>query len=128
MSARRVKDEMEGVNLLDLAPFRLAEWELVDDAVVLTRPKPSGFRPSTWVDWISYAMSMRKIRLDAFGSFSWQQLERNRTVRDVAKELRRHFGEEIEPAEERLGHFVRLLRREKLLGYPEWDERPTEQL
>ena len=29
-----------------------------------------------------------------------------------------------EPAEERLGHMVRLLRQEGLLAYPEWDPVP----
>ena len=37
----------------------------------------------------------------------------------------RNFGEEVEPAEERVGQLIRMLRRERLLAYPGWDPAPT---
>jgi hypothetical protein len=119
---RRPKKNLEAVNLLDLAPFRLAEWQDVDDRKVLERPRPRGYGVSTWRDWVAFHLSMRHIRLDDFGSRAWSLFDGRRTVRQAAAELRQQFGDEIEPAEERLGEFVRQLRRECLLGYPGFDD------
>jgi len=126
MIGRRKKSELEGVNLLDLAPFRRAPWKESEGGVVLERPRPCGYGFSTWHDWLAFHLSMRHLRLDAFGSRAWMLLDGSRTVRQAAAELRRHFGAEIEPAEERLGEFVRRLRRECLFGYPGFDEPPAE--
>jgi hypothetical protein len=38
--------------------------------------------------------------------------------------MRGEFGEQVEPAEERVGHLIRMLRREHLLAYPGWDPVP----
>jgi len=118
----RGKDaELEGVNLLTLAPYRLARWEEVDGRVVVLRPKPTtgGLRGA--VDRMLHKLSTPRIRLDEIGSFAWIQLDGNRTVGEVANLLRKEFGERVEPAEERLGHLVWLMRREGFLAYPGWD-------
>jgi len=122
---RREKAELEAVNLLDLVPFRVAPWKEADGRVVLERPRPCGYGPATWKDWLAFHGSMRYIRLDEFGSRAWSLFDGRRSVRQAGSELRQHFGEEIAPAEERLGEFVRQLRRECLLGYPGWDEPPV---
>jgi hypothetical protein len=51
-------------------------------------------------------------------------MDGHRTVSEVADLLRRSFGERVDPADERLGHLIWLLRREGLLGYHGWDEVP----
>lgn len=113
-------DPLAGVNLLDLAPRRLAGWtEAEDGRVVLERPRPPGRAPRHWPEWLRYVMASRKIRLDRAGSFAWLQMDGRRTVGEVAGLMRGELGEEIEPAEERLGRLVKLLRREDLLTYPE---------
>jgi hypothetical protein len=120
---RRAREkELEGVDLMGLAPFRLADWEEVDGRVVLVRPPPRtpGLRGS--VDRVLHRLSANRIRLDDLGSFAWHHLDGERTVGDVADLLRAEFGERVDPAEERLGHMVRLMRREGFLGYPGWDD------
>ncbi len=74
------------------------------------------------VDRMLSAMSARRIRLDAVGSFAWASLDGTRTVRDVAQLLKKEFGEKVEPAEDRLATLVRVMRREGLLAYPGWDD------
>lgn len=113
----------EWVNLLELTPQRVASWKEVEGRVVLERPRPPR-RLAALGAWISYWLSARQIRLDELGSRAWRSLDGSRSVRQVAQELRREFGEAAEPAEERLGSFVRMLRREGMLVYPEWDEVP----
>jgi hypothetical protein len=122
-SRRRNRErELEGVNLLDLAPLRLADWEEVEGRVVVIRPEPVTRGLRGWLDRLLHSMSASRIRLDEVGSLAWLKLDGERTVAEVAELLRQRFGERVEPAEERLGHLVRVLRREGFLTYPGWDQ------
>lgn len=114
--------ELEGVNLMGLAPFRRADWEEKEERVVLLRPEPttSGFRGL--MDRFFHRMSASRIRLDEVGSFAWLHLDGERTVGEVAEFLSKEFGERVAPVEERLAHLIWMLRKEKLLGYPGWDD------
>jgi len=119
---RSRETELEGVNLLGLAPHRVAEWEEVDGRIVLIRPEPDtrGFRGL--MDRFFHKMSARRIRLDEVGTFAWKLFDGKRTVAEIGDAMRREFGERVEPAEERLGRLVWLMRREGFLGYPGWDD------
>jgi len=48
-------------------------------------------------------------------------MDGKRTAGEVAVLLREAFGESVEPVEERLGHLIRVMRKEGLLAYPGWD-------
>jgi hypothetical protein len=43
-------------------------------------------------------------------------------VGKIAQLAREHFGEVVEPAEERVGRLVLMFRREDLVAYPGLDE------
>ena len=118
----RRPDELESVNLLEMAPVRLADWKERGDRVVVVRPRPTRSGVSGMIDRVLYLMSARRIRMDELGSYSWLCLDGELTVSQVANKLREKFGESVEPAEERLGHLVRVLRREGLVGLPGWDD------
>jgi hypothetical protein len=117
----RRKSELEEVNLLDIAPVCLAESEEIGDRIVVLRPKPPKSRLAAPLQWFFYLLSAKRIRLDPMSSFAWRYLDGKHTVADVAARLRSEFGESVEPAEERLGHLIRVLRREELVAYPGWD-------
>lgn len=70
---------------------------------------------------LSYKMATKKICLDEVGSFAWRLFDGERTVGEVAEELRQAFGEAVEPVEDRLGELVRMMHREDLIAYPGWD-------
>ncbi len=116
--------DLAGVNLLDLRPVRLADWEEQDGRVVLIRPAPVSRGLKRVLDSVTTWMSPHKVRLDEVGSEGWRLLDGVHTVADVAARLREHFGEGVEPAEERLGEFIRLLRHQGFLAYPAWDDIP----
>lgn len=120
--SRRKPDPMAEVNLLDLKPVRVAEWEEADGQVVILRPPPrtTGFR--RLVDRLLVEMSTRRIRLDEVGSAAWLLFDGERTVGDVADELRARFGDAVEPAEERVGTLVRLLHRQLFVEFPGIDD------
>ena len=120
---RKERDkELEGVNLLGLAPVRFAKWEEVEGKVILLRPRPTTQGPRGLLDRFFHRMSANRIRLDEFGSFAWLRLDGGRTVGQVVELMREEFGDRVDPAEERLSHLIWLLRREELLGYPGWDD------
>ncbi|HHQ47540.1 MAG TPA: PqqD family protein [Acidobacteria bacterium] len=116
--------ELENVDLLGIAPIRLAAWEETEGRVTITRPRPTAGGLHGLAELLSFWMSVRRIRLDEVGSFCWKLLDGRRTVGEVAVALRERFGEAVEPAEERAGQFVRVLRYQDMLAYPGWDEVP----
>ena len=121
---RSKEDPLGGINLLELAPVRVARWRQVEDRVVVERPKPRARFPRILLEWLLHLMAVKSLRLDEVGSFAWQLLDGEHTVGQVAVAVRERFGDAVEPAEERVGHLVRLLRQEGLLAYPEWDPVP----
>jgi hypothetical protein len=128
MARKAREQELEGVNVLELAPVRLAAWEDQDGRIVVLRPRPETGGLRGLVDRIFHRLSARRIRLDEVGGYAWLHLDGRRTVGEVAALMREEFGGRVDPAEERLGQMVLILRREGLLAYPGWDEigtRPT---
>lgn len=122
MPHRRQEAVLREVNLLELAPIRVAAWKEVGERVVVQRPQPAGQGLRGLGERLSYLLSVKRIRLDELGSFAWKRLDGKTTVARAAQAMREQFGERAEPAEARLGHFVRLLRQEGLVRYPGWDE------
>ncbi len=122
MWRRKQKDPLEEVNLLELAPIRIADSEEVKGRMVVIRPLPerSGFKGT--VDKFLYLMSARRVRLDDRGAFVWELLDGDHTVGEIARQAREKFGEHVEPAEERVGKLVAVLRREGLVAYPGIDD------
>ncbi|NJL29540.1 MAG: PqqD family protein [Thermoanaerobaculia bacterium] len=117
---------LEGINLLDLAPVRLADWTEAEGRVTLVRRRPEGKGVKAFFHrFFSYHLVPRLVKLDAVGTFAWQRLDGSQRIAEIAEAMRRELGDSVEPAEERLGHFVRTLRREGFLAYPGWDELPA---
>jgi hypothetical protein len=121
MTPSAARNRLESVNLLEIAPVRTAVWREVDGRVVIERPRPPRFWRAPF-EWIAQTLASKRIRLDEVGGFVWKSLDGRSTVAQIAEELRGEFGSEVEPAEERLGQMIRLLRSEGLVGYPDWDE------
>lgn len=117
-------DPLAGVNLLDLRPVRIADWsEDAEGRVVVERSSPAGGRGLAGLRArLDHWLAVPRVRLDDTGSFAWKRLDGERSVREVAGAVRERFGPDAEPVEERLGSFVRLLRRERLVRYPELDD------
>ena len=115
------EEALAGENLLEMVPQRVAAWEEVEDRVVVERPRPSKQGLPGVGERLSYFLSMRKIRLDERGSFLWHLIDGERSVAEVVEAMRSEFGEEVEPAEERVGQLIRLSNRQSEASSPSWD-------
>lgn len=103
------------VNLLDLAPTRLAQWEEISDGVVvLLIPK---FTHRWIAPWILPRLKHPDIRmnLDAYGSFLWKRCDGTMTVGAIVDEMKKAFPQDGDGLYKRTGIFVRRLVHEKLL-------------
>ena len=111
-------EDLERVNLLDVAPVRLTESEEAKGQLVIIRPKPQRRGITALLHWLQYWMAVPRIRLDDRGAFVWNHLDGKRTVGEIARLAREEFGAVVEPAEERVARLVLMFRREDLVAYP----------
>ncbi len=119
---RLKKEDLKKINLLEIVPLRIAEWEEHEDYILVIRPRPKGKGLGRLVNRLLYEMSSKRIKLDEVGSVAWLQMDGKKKVGEIADVLRDRFGEAIEPAEERLGQLVWVMRREWLLEYQGIDD------
>lgn len=111
------------VDLLELTPMRQVPWlERDDGRVVIDRPRPpidglyGLFRCAGWM------LSPRRIRLDEIGSFAWRRLDGATKVRSLAGVMRDAYPDSCDQLEERLGDYLKAMRRLRLISFPELDE------
>jgi hypothetical protein len=113
--------DRDALNLLDVVPVRLADWRDDGDRVVIVRPAPSAPWYLLPVEWLRWALAVRRIRLDAVGSAAWRACDGARTAGDIIPLIRSTFGADAEPIEQRMGQLIRRLRTEGLLAYRDHD-------
>ncbi len=116
--------------VLELRPVRLAEWaersegreavaedgpEGGESRVVVERPLPPVRGVRGLVQRISALTGVRRVRLDERGSFVWRRIDGELTVAELARELAREFGAEVEPADQRVALLLRSLDRERFV-------------
>lgn len=113
---------------LTVTPVRTAAWSEADaegeSRVVVERPIPAARGLGSLLQRISALTGVRRLRLDARGSFAWRRFDGATSVAEVAAALRREMDREAPPeeAEARLVTFVALLRKEGLVGLPGLDD------
>jgi hypothetical protein len=106
MAERRTADR---VNYLDYVPSRAIEHERGDnDRFVLLRPKFMGGILAKLLQ-PNIKKTHFRVRLDKFGSKTWECIDGNRTVGEIADLLYEEFGDEIEPRYERCSKFINSL-------------------
>ena len=103
------------VNLLDLAPARLVQWEeTADGAIVLLIPKFT----HPWVaPWLLPRLRHPNFRmsLDAYGAFLWKRCDGAMTVGGIVEEMKKAFPRDGDDLYKRTGVFVRRMVQEELL-------------
>ncbi len=109
------KTKKETLNLWELKPLRLREWEKTDDGkVTILIPK---FKNELLKKWLlpKLAKPFFRVKLDKIGSTIWLLIDGDKTVAEIADNLRKIYGESVEPLEERLGKFLQKMERGDLI-------------
>lgn len=94
---------------------RTIGWEDgLDGGAVLLVPR---FRKGPLAKWLQPKLRRPfiRVKLDEIGSFTWRSLDGKTSFADVVRSLKDHFGEKVEPAEERLRMFMTILYRDKFV-------------
>jgi len=112
-----LKKKDQHVNLLDLIPVQNMTWVENDEKfVILLKPK---FSNRLLANYILPKMKRPnyKINLDKFGTAVWHNCNGKNTVAEIGEQLKRKFGDEIEPVYERLGMYIQTLAKNKFIYY-----------
>lgn len=94
---------------------RRLEWlEGEGSRVVVLRPRFGESRIGRKLSRL-LGLSDYRIRLDEIGTAVWHRCDGEATAADIAAQLRDKFGEKVEPAEQRLHHFITQMRRARMI-------------
>ncbi len=99
----------------DVIAKHAIDWEDgPDGGAVLLVPR---FRKGPLARWLQPKLRRPhiRVRLDEFGSFVWRTLDGGTPFQQVVEAMRTHFGEKIEPADERLQKFLTILVKDKFV-------------
>ncbi len=113
---KKIEAEKE-INLLDLIPIRCVDWKKNKEGlVILLKPKFKSTFSKKYI--ISHLKRpFYKVRLDAVGSFVWENLNDTNTVQEIAKLMQDKFGEKLKPLYDRLSIFLQHLEKNKFIKY-----------
>ena len=95
---------------------RTIEWEDgPDGGAVLLVPR---FRKGPLAKWLQPKLRRPHIRvkLDEIGSFAWRRMDGKTPFSELVTAMKDHFGERVEPADERLKKFLTILYRDKFVA------------
>jgi len=107
------------VDLLELEPVRCVPWqENVDGNVVIDRPRPPLDGLRGLIERTNWWLTPHRIRLDELGSFAWRRLDGVTKVRTLAGVMREAFPDSRHQIEERLGVYLRAMRRLRVIDFP----------
>ena len=70
------------------------------------------------------APQISRIKLEEIGSFVIQNMDGQRTVRELADLVGEEFGEKAEPRYERLAEYMRSLRNNEFIYYKDQEPEP----
>ena len=104
---------MKDEDFLDMIPKRLCEHESNNDLItVLYFKKPTIIEKTFFRKMINKPY---KIDLDEIGTFIWGQINAVLNVREIIEITKEHFGEKVEPAEDRVIQFLKQMHQTKLI-------------
>ncbi|HPC35254.1 MAG TPA: PqqD family protein [Candidatus Marinimicrobia bacterium] len=107
----------EVMNLYEIVPRPLVESESqTDGKIVLLKPK---FRNPFLIKLLQRNRrdNFYRLKLDELGSACWAKFDGYKSAGTICEELESQFGEQIQPVAERVGKFLIMLKKAKLIEY-----------
>lgn len=110
-----MKNEAQDIQWSTVIAERAIGWEdSPEDKAVLLVPR---FRKGPLAKWLQPRLKKphMRVKLDDVGSFIWKRLDGSKAFAEILSEMKIEFGERIEPAEDRLTQFFRVLHKDKFV-------------
>lgn len=105
-------------NYLDFVPVKNPSipWSQDEEGIVTVEVTHRGIAAK--VAQIAFNRpKVSHIKLDAFGSFIWRQVDDAKDIYQIGQAVKERFGEDAEPLYERLIAFFRILAENKYITY-----------
>ncbi len=96
----------------NIVATRAVGWEDgPEDKAVLLVPR---FRKGPLSRWLQPRLKRpcMRVKLDDVGSFVWRRLDGSTSFSTIVEQMKGHFGEKVEPADERLKTFFTILYKD----------------
>ena len=100
----------EEKNILDYVPIKsgTVDWDVDENGAVIIHMENRGFFAK--VAQVAFNRPRYSyITLEKLGSFIWQKIDGEKTIYDIAIEMKEAFGEETEPLYDRILQYFRTL-------------------
>jgi len=113
------KKILQTTNTLDLTPVKLYSEKINDENLVtVIVPK---FKNEFAKKYISPKLKSAefKLNLEKFGSEVWKNMDGKTRVGDIVKKVSDKFGDEIQPAVDRVSKYIFQLYEQKLISFKE---------
>ena len=113
-----MKSEKKSKNFLEFIPVRNFNWSISEETakVVVERPKFDNAILKKYL--LPYFKKQNfDVKLDDFGSFVWQKIDGEKNIYEIALELEKEFGEEVQPVYDRISQFIKHLRQQRFVEY-----------
>ncbi len=110
-------------NYLDYVPVISEKntWDIKENGMVTVHMVHRGFY--AWVaQKFFHRPRVSHIDLDAMGSFTFQRIDGQRTVDELATLVKAEFGQEAEPLYDRLVKYMQILRNNGFICYAAKDK------
>ena len=103
-------------NYLDLVPVmnQKNSWEQDAKGIVTIHMVHRGFYAAIAQKFF-HTPRVSHIRLDAYGSFLWKEIDGTKSVGDLALGMKAQFGAQAEPLYDRLVKYMQILRNNRFI-------------
>ena len=102
--------------LLDFIPIINSknDWSEGEDGIVTIHMVHRGFY-ATIAQKVFHTPRVSHIKLDEYGSFLWKRINGERTVGQLAQQLKEQFGDQAEPLYDRLVKYMQILHNNEFI-------------
>lgn len=104
-------------NFLDYIPVKKIEWAQDDSGkVYLIKERTQNKFVKKMIEWFNRS-PVFYIHLDEYGTVAWLAIDGKRTINDISLIMKGEFGEKMVQAEERLSHFIGMLKKNNFIDF-----------
>jgi hypothetical protein len=108
--------EKQDKNLLDMIPARVYEWEEREDNVRVKVPRFKSRLGMRFCKWLKKSPTY-DVKLDKYGSEAWKLCNGINDVGTIAECLLQKFGEDVQPAYDRVAKLISIMEINGLITY-----------